>query len=75
MSQFLGGYCRHVRRSHRRYTQINTRRGGESTARSFLYGKRLAKLCTIDFSNYWNRCGIWVFLVHFKKNANIIPYP
>ena len=37
--------CRHVRRSHRRYTQIYTRRGGDSTAGNFLNGKRLAKHC------------------------------
>ena len=38
-------HCRHVRRSHRRYTQMHTRRGGDSTAGSFLNGKRLAKHC------------------------------
>ena len=37
--------CRHIRRSHRRYTQIYTRRGGDSTAGSYPNGKRLAKLC------------------------------
>ena len=38
-------YCKHIRRSHRRYTQIHTRRGGDSTAGIFLNGKRLAKHC------------------------------